>query len=150
MSEAELHVLKARLRGGVINKVRRGDYQCPLPPGFLYDETGSVILDADTQARETIAHFLETFRRVGSAHQRQSKHFGARGYSFLTPTKVRRRSRLPALSASTAMRTLTSPRYAGAYVYGRRLYSRTIDGTTILRKRPEYEWLACVQDEHPG
>jgi DNA invertase Pin-like site-specific DNA recombinase len=30
MSEAELHVLKARLRGGILNKVRRGEYRCPL------------------------------------------------------------------------------------------------------------------------
>src|SRR5713226_4676125 len=29
MSEAELHVLKARLRGGILNKVRRGEYRCP-------------------------------------------------------------------------------------------------------------------------
>src|SRR5487761_560117 len=34
MSEAELHVLKARLRGGILNKVRRGEYRCPLPTGF--------------------------------------------------------------------------------------------------------------------
>ena len=38
MSEAELHVLKARLRGGILNKVRRGEYRCPLPTGFVYDE----------------------------------------------------------------------------------------------------------------
>ena len=31
MSEAELHVLKARLRGGILNKVRRGEYHCPCP-----------------------------------------------------------------------------------------------------------------------
>jgi len=31
MSEAELHVLKARLRGGILNKVRRGEYRCPCP-----------------------------------------------------------------------------------------------------------------------
>ena len=34
MSEAELHVLKARLRGGIINKARRGEYRCPLPTGL--------------------------------------------------------------------------------------------------------------------
>jgi DNA invertase Pin-like site-specific DNA recombinase len=28
MSEAELHVLKARLRGGILNKARRGEYHC--------------------------------------------------------------------------------------------------------------------------
>src|SRR5450755_4584032 len=44
MSEAELHVLKARLRGGILNKVRRGEYRCALPTGFVYDETGGAIL----------------------------------------------------------------------------------------------------------
>src|SRR6202046_537524 len=56
MSEAELHVLKARLRGGILNKVRRGEYRCVLPTGFVYDATGAV-LDPDAQVRETIAHF---------------------------------------------------------------------------------------------
>src|SRR5439155_7251065 len=52
MSEAELHVLKARLRGGILNKVRRGEYRCPLPTGFAYDEAGNVVLDPDAQIRE--------------------------------------------------------------------------------------------------
>ena len=47
MSEAELHVLKARLRGGILNKVRRGEYRCVLPTGFVYAETGGAILDPD-------------------------------------------------------------------------------------------------------
>src|ERR1700716_257057 len=49
MSEAELHVLKARLRGGILNKARRGEYRCPLPTGFVYDEAGNVVLDPDAQ-----------------------------------------------------------------------------------------------------
>src|SRR5438477_12514643 len=61
MSEAELHVLKARLRGGIVNKVRRGEYRCVLPTGFVYNEAGDVMLDPDSQVRETIAHFFETF-----------------------------------------------------------------------------------------
>ena len=67
MSEAELHVLKARLRGGILNKVRRGEYRCPLPTGFVYDEAGNVVLDPDAQIQETITYFFETFARVGSA-----------------------------------------------------------------------------------
>ncbi len=31
MSEAELHVLRARLRGGIVNKARRGELEIPLP-----------------------------------------------------------------------------------------------------------------------
>jgi DNA invertase Pin-like site-specific DNA recombinase len=64
MSEAELHVLKARLRGGILNKVRRGEYRCPLPTGFVYDEAGNVVLDPDSHVRETITHFFDTFSRV--------------------------------------------------------------------------------------
>ena len=69
MSEAELHVLKARLRGGVLNKVRRGEYRCTLPTGLVYSATADVVLDPDLQIRETIAHFFETFSRLGSACQ---------------------------------------------------------------------------------
>src|SRR3989442_3319788 len=45
MSEAELHMLRARLRGGIINKARRGDLRCRLPVGLVYDTRGSVIFD---------------------------------------------------------------------------------------------------------
>ena len=37
MSEAELHVIRARLQGGILNKARRGELQCPLPVGFVYN-----------------------------------------------------------------------------------------------------------------
>jgi len=69
MSEAELHVLKARLRGGILNKARRGEYATILPTGLEYGEAGDVVLDPDSQVRETIAYFFETFSRLGSAHQ---------------------------------------------------------------------------------
>ena len=55
MSEAELHVLKARLRGGIINKAQRGEYRCPLPTGLVYDEAGKVVLDPDAQVRDASA-----------------------------------------------------------------------------------------------
>ncbi len=49
MSEAELDAIKARLRGGILNKVRRGEFRCPLPTGLAYDDTGNVVLDPDVQ-----------------------------------------------------------------------------------------------------
>ena len=121
MSEAELHVLKARLRGGILNKVRRGEYRCVLPTGFVYDETGNVVLDPDAQVRETIAYFFETFARVGSAHQ-TVKAFRDEGLRF--PSRLRSPAAgvvFHPLTASAAMRTLRNPRYAGAYAYGQRV-----------------------------
>ncbi len=55
------------------------------------------------------------------------------------------------LTASTAMRTLNNPRYAGAYAYGRRQYRRAGNGKkTIQRKREDSDWLACIPNAHPG
>jgi DNA invertase Pin-like site-specific DNA recombinase len=150
MSEAELHVLKARLRGGILNKVRRGEYRCVLPTGLIYDVNGAVILDPDAQVRETIAHFFETFTRVGSAHQ-TVKAFREEGIRF--PSRLRGPTAgtiFRPLTASAAMRTLCNPRYAGAYAYGQRVYGRTIDGKKTQRKRAVDEWLACIPDAHRG
>src|SRR6266508_3751847 len=63
MSEAELHVLKARLRGGIVNKARRGELEVPLPVGFVYDAAGRVGLDPDRHVQETLRAFFQTFRR---------------------------------------------------------------------------------------
>ena len=150
MSEAELHVIKARLRGGILNKVRRGEYRCPLPTGLVYDEAGDVTLDPDSQIRETIAHFFETFSRVGSACQ-TVKAF--RDEALLFPSRLRNGETtiFRPLTVSTAIRTLHNPRYAGAYAYGRRRYSRTVDGKKkVKRQRESCEWTACIPDAHPG
>jgi len=119
MSEAELHVLKARLRVGILNKVRRGEYRCPLPTGLVYDEAGNVALDPDMQIRDTIAHLFETFSRVGSACQ-TVKAFRREGLGL--PSRLRGSATVfRPLTASTAVRVLSNPRLAGAYVYGLRL-----------------------------
>jgi DNA invertase Pin-like site-specific DNA recombinase len=38
LSEAELHLLRARMRGGSLAKTRRGELRIGLPVGFVYDE----------------------------------------------------------------------------------------------------------------
>ena len=149
MSEAELHIIKARLRGGILNKVRRGEYRCPLPTGFAYDEAGAVALDPDTQVRESIAYFFETFSRLGSASQ-TVKAFRKEGLRFPSRLRNQNPTIFQPLTISTAIRTLNNPRYAGAYVYGRRQYRRAVDGKKLLRKRESNDWLACIPDAHPG
>jgi DNA invertase Pin-like site-specific DNA recombinase len=149
MSEAELHVLKARLRGGIINKVRRGEYRCMLPTGFVYDAAGNVVLDPDTQIRETITHFFETFSRVGSACQ-TVKVFRDEGIQFPSRFRNAETTVFRALTASTAIRVLHNPRYAGAYAYGRRRYRRAADGKGVVQKRARNDWLACIPNTHPS
>src|SRR5216684_4320068 len=149
MSEAELHVIKARLRGGILNKVRRGEYRCVLPTGLIYDQSGNVTFDPDSQIRETIIHFFDTFSRVGSACQ-TVKAFRKEGLLFPSRQRNGETTAFRPLNASTAIRALNNPRYAGAYVYGRRRYRRAIDGKKIVQQRDHADWLACIPNAHPG
>ncbi len=85
-----------------------------MPTGFVYDGAGNAALDPDSQIRETIAYFFETFSRVGSACQ-TVKVFRNKGLSF--PCRLRNRDVVifRPLNASTAIHTLHNPQYAGAY-----------------------------------
>lgn len=51
MSEAELHFLRARLRGGILSKASRGELPTPLPVGLVHDPAGKVALDPDQAVR---------------------------------------------------------------------------------------------------
>ena len=67
LSEAELHFIRARLRGGQISKARRGELIMPLPIGLVYDAAGHVILDPDTAIQGALRHLFTTFEATGSA-----------------------------------------------------------------------------------
>jgi DNA invertase Pin-like site-specific DNA recombinase len=67
MSEAELHILKARMRGGQLNKARRGELEMCPPVGLIYRTDGTIGLDPDAQVQSAIRLVFETFERTGSA-----------------------------------------------------------------------------------
>ena len=52
MSEAELHVLRARLIGGQLAKASRGELEMKLPVGLVNDAAGHVVLDPDAQVQK--------------------------------------------------------------------------------------------------
>jgi DNA invertase Pin-like site-specific DNA recombinase len=79
MSEAELHVLRARLLGGQLNKARRGELWMRPPIGFVDDARAQqLVLDPDAQVQDTVRLLFETFRRTGSAGQ-VVRHFAREG-----------------------------------------------------------------------
>ena len=86
MSEAELHLLKARLRGGQLTKARRGELPMPLPVGFVCDPAGRVVLDPDQGVQQAVRHLFSTFERTGSARA-TVKAFAEEGLLF--PLRVR-------------------------------------------------------------
>jgi DNA invertase Pin-like site-specific DNA recombinase len=91
MSEAELHVLRARLRGGILSKAKRGELRGPLPIGFVYGANDKVILDPDAQVQQVIRLFFDTYRRSGSMLA-TVKEFHTQDLAF--PRRVKRGPRL--------------------------------------------------------
>ena len=67
MSEAELHVLRARLVGGQLNKARRGELWMRAPLGMVFDPGGKLMLDPDEQVQGAVRLVFDTFDRTGSA-----------------------------------------------------------------------------------
>ena len=94
MSEAELHLLRARLRGGMINKARRGELEIRLPIGFVYDAEKNVRLDPDISIQESVRQLFRTFHRTGSARDRKgvSRPKAEVSTPYLSRAEQRRRS----------------------------------------------------------
>lgn len=153
MSEAELHVLRARLLGGIQSKARRGELWMRLPVGLVYDEHAQVCLDPDQQIQGALRLLFETFARTGSA-MATVKAFRAQGLKFP------RRRHLPGpgqgevvwaeLEHSQVLRALHNPRYAGAFVFGRTRTRPTPDGHSCSQKLPREQWQVLLPGSHAG
>lgn len=152
ISEAELHMLTARLVGGMRNKARRGALQIPLPIGLVYNATGTVVLDPDSKVQASVRQLFETFRRTRSAKAVED-HFRREGLEF--PRRLRRgiaRRRLifGPLRMTQILHILHNPRYAGAYVYGRRRRARQPGSPLKTLPVPRSDWQVLIKDAHPA
>ena len=152
MSEAELHFIRARLQGGILSKARRGELQMPLPVGLVYDSAGKVVLDPDRAVQDALRHLFATFARTGSA---RAVVYAFNRDGLLFPSRIRKGARngelaWNELSHWRVLTTLHNPRYAGAFVYGRRRTRKGPNGTTSTRELPREQWTALIHDAHPG
>ena len=119
MSEAELHIMRARLRGGLLNAARRGELKVPLPVGLVYDPLSQVAFDPDRQVQHSLRLLFDIFTRTGSARA-TVKHFRDENLSF--PHRPRggpHRGELhwQPLRFARVLQVLHNPRYAGAFAY---------------------------------
>ena len=70
MSEAELHILRARLNGGIRNKAARGELRRGLPVGFVWgEEEGEVCFHPDEAVCTAIRQVFAQFAETGSARR---------------------------------------------------------------------------------
>jgi len=152
MSEAELFLIRARLRGGILAKARRGELALPLPSGLVYDPAGQVVLDPDAGVRHALQHLFTTFTATGSARA-VVKAFHAENLSFPMHHQTGpHASELywTALTHDRVLKVLHNPRYAGAYCYGRSRHYQDAGGRYHAVARPRDEWITLIPGAHPG
>ncbi len=154
MSEAELHILRARLDGGIRNKAARGELYRGQPIGYIRGEgDAEILLDPDEEVQAAVRAVFDRFAEFGSA-RRVWRWFLMEKLDF--PHRFHRGAELrwepPAYH--TIHQVLTNPVYAGAYTYGKSRRERQVDENGIVRTRirklPRSQWQVLIHDHHPA
>jgi len=158
MSEAELHVLRARLDGGIRSKAARGHLRRGLPVGLVWGEAdGQIGFHPDEAVTGVIGAVFEQFAVCGSVRgvwlwlRDQGLRWPLQGayrrgqdaeITWVTPTY------------HAVHTTLTNPAYAGACTYGRTRSERYLDSRGVLRSRrreiPRDQWEVLITGHHEG
>src|SRR5213080_2205957 len=154
MSEAELHVLRARLNGGIRNKAARGELRRGLPVGFVWGEAeGEVLLHPDEAVVTAIRTIFARFAETGSA-RRVWLWFRDQGLQLPLQMSAHAESRWVEASYHAIHQVLSNPVYAGAYVYGKTRTEMTLEPSGVRRKRikhlPRDQWQVLIKEHHRG
>ena len=154
MSEAELHIIRARLEGGIRNKAARGELRRALPTGFVWGEDdGGVLLHPDESVRQVIRCVFERFAEFGSA-RRVWLWLRSEGLSFPAQYNYGSTIRWGAPTYTALHSILTNPAYAGAYVYGKTRHERMLDEQGKIKRRsrklPQSQWSVLIHEHHQG
>jgi DNA invertase Pin-like site-specific DNA recombinase len=151
---AELHILRARMRGNLLNKARRGELALRLPVGYRRLGDGSVVLDPEDGVRHALGRIFERFAVLRNARAVQ-REFNAQ--RLLMPRLIQLgvdAGKLVWVPPTYQMiqQVLTSPVYAGMFVYGRRKLEMMPGDPPVMveRRRPVEEWDIVVPGVYPA
>ncbi len=153
MSEAELHMLKARLQGGSLNKARRGALQLTLPIGLCYSASGEIVLDADQEVQNAVRRVFDAFALKGSACK-VVRYFSENNLLF--PLRIKSGINKGSLcwrplDHYSVLRVLHNPRYTGAYIFGRmRVSKNMLTGKTKTIKLAQDRWQVVIPNHSAG
>src|SRR4051794_17866180 len=157
MSEAELHILKARMHEGRRAKAARGELVLGLPRGYVLKPSGEVALDPDEGVQQVI-------RLVFAIFERRRSVSGVLRYlvdhDIQLPDRIRAGPikgdvRWNRPSRATLSDLLRHPAYAGAYVYGRRHHDGRLrvpgqpHSGRRFRRDPQ-TWMVLQQGAYPA
>ncbi|MDP1796858.1 MAG: recombinase family protein, partial [Planctomycetaceae bacterium] len=156
MSEAELHIIRARMDQGRRNKAERGELFSLAPIGYIRLPSGELDMDPDEQVQTAVRMVFEKFAELGSA--RQVAHYlvthririPVRPHSGSNRGQLEWRRPQP----ETIYGLLHHPFYAGAYGYGRiridprrKIPGRPSTGRIVV---PMEQWQVLRKDAVPA
>ena len=155
MSQAELHLIRARLYGAKLNKAKRGELRFPIPVGYIYDDQGNIAFDPDAQVCHSIQLLFSVFQKKKTAYA-VVQYFGRNDILF--PKRAyggRWKGKLiwGRLTHARILSILKHPFYAGVYTFGRYKSVKKINqhGEIIstLKRQPMEQWPVMIKDHHP-
>ncbi len=154
-AQAELHIIRARLHGGKLNKASKGELRFPLPVGFVFEDD-KIVLDPDQQVQGAVRRVFDLFARESTAFgvvQRFNEldlRFPRRAYGGAWDGKLL----WGRLTHSRVLGILANPSYAGTYVFGRYQSSKEVASSGEIRTRsrlmPQDAWRIVIPDHHEG
>jgi DNA invertase Pin-like site-specific DNA recombinase len=154
-AQAELHIIRARLHGGKLNKAAKGELRFALPVGLVL-EGDKIVLDPDQEVRGAVRMVFDLFAREGTAFgvvQRFNElglRFPRRAYGGAWDGKLV----WGRLTHSRVLGALANPSYAGIYAFGRYQSSKEVEPSGEIRTRsrlmPQDAWRIVIPDHHDG
>ncbi len=154
-AQAELHIIRARLHGGKLNKASKGELRFPLPVGFVF-EGDKIAIDPDREVQGAVRTVFDLFARENTAfgvvrrYNELDLRFPRRAYGGAWDGKLL----WGRLTHSRVLGILANPSYAGAYVFGRHQSSKEVGSSGEIRTRsrlmPQDAWRVVIPDHHEG
>jgi DNA invertase Pin-like site-specific DNA recombinase len=149
LSEAELHLLKLRLKEGRLRRVERGEYRHHVPTGLTRLPDGRVVKDPNQAVQHAIGLVFASFAGLGSVPKVLRR---LRAEAILLPRFQTSGLHAGHLlwkrpSESAISEILTNPAYAGTFVYGRR---PLVPGTHRQGRRKLEEWPTVRHAMYPA
>ena len=154
MAEAELHVIRARLDGGIRSKAAKGELRRGLPVGFIWGEQdGEILMHPDQAVTGAIHTIFDKFPHVGSVRQ-VWLWFLSKKLPFPLQSSLLPEIKWVTPSYHAIHSVLTNPTYAGVYTYGKTKQECFVDINGQVKKRvkrlPRSHWAVFIHDHHQG
>ena len=155
LSVYELKILHKRLIEGMQSKAARGEFRKPLPPGYIWADSGKILKDPDQRIQEAIKLVFRKFYQIQSIRQTFLWFHSQNVELPVTrdgPGPKQLVWQLP--KKGLIGRILRNPCYAGVYVWGRDTTRMSYEDGKLMKRKVSSgdarKAKVFIEDSHEG